>query len=175
MTRNQDIGSEPSPRAPLRQGLGLLAFLALTACAAAIGSYASLQAPSFYASLERPSWSPPASVFGPVWTVLYALMAIAAWGVWRAAGLRGARTALVLFAVQLALNALWSWIFFRWHAGALAVAEIALLWLFVLATTVAFWRVRAWAGALLVPYLAWVGFAGALCFALWRRNPQLLG
>lgn len=165
-----------SPRmSRTRQAVGLLASLAFTTLAAALGSVASMEAPSFYARLDRPSWAPPASAFGPVWSVLYLLMALAAWGVWRAADARATRVALGLYALQLALNALWSWIFFRWHAGALACAEIALLWMLILATSACFWRVERWAATLMLPYLAWVGFAGALCFAVWRRNPQLLG
>jgi tryptophan-rich sensory protein len=80
-----------------------------------------------------------------------------------------------LFGVQLALNALWSWLFFAWHRGGLALADIVLLWLAIVATAVAFWRLRPLAGALLLPYLLWVGFATALNFAVWRLNPQLLG
>lgn len=157
------------------QVLGLFAWVALTSVAAVLGSLASAQAPEFYARLDRPPWAPPAGVFGPVWSVLYLLMGLAAWNVWRVAGWHAARTALVLYLLQLALNALWSWLFFHWHQGAWAFAEIALLSLFVLATLIAFWRVRVWAGALLAPYLAWVGFAAALSYALWKRNPQLLG
>ncbi len=157
-----------------QQLIGLIAWLALCFAAAAIGGIASIQAASFYAGLVRPEWAPPAAWFGPVWTALYALMAIAAWLVWRSGGFRAARGALTLFLVQLALNALWSWLFFRWKLGALAVIEIALLWLLVVATLFAFWRVRKMAGALLLPYLLWVGFATALCYSVWRLNPEVL-
>ena len=101
-------------------------------------------------------------------------MGIAAWLVWREHGFRKASTALSLFLIQLAANALWTWLFFVWHLGALAFGEILILWALILSTVVAFWRLRPIAGALLLPYLAWVTFACALTYAVWRRNPQLL-
>jgi len=102
-------------------------------------------------------------------------MAIAAWLVWLADGFRESRGALALFLVQLAPNALWSWLFFVWHRGALAFADILLLWVLVIVTLVAFWRVHALAGALLIPYLLWVSFASALNYAVWQLNAQSLG
>lgn len=158
-----------------KQILGLAAWLAVTALAAAIGAAGSINAGPFYTGLVRPDWAPPAWVFGPVWTGLYALMGVAAWLVWRVGGLRGARGALSLFLIQLALNALWSWLFFAWNRGALAFAEILILWVVIVATTVAFWRARPLPGALLLPYLLWVGFAAALNYAVWQLNPQSLG
>jgi benzodiazapine receptor len=157
------------------QVVGLVAWLAVTFLAAAAGSIASIEAGAFYAQLVRPEWAPPPGLFGPVWSVLYALMGMAAWLVWRVGGFRNARTALVLFLVQLVVNALWSWLFFAWHLGALALADVLLLWVLVAATAVAFWRIRPLAGALLVPYLLWVGFAAALNFSVWQLNPQALG
>lgn len=159
----------------VREVAVLLVSVAICFAAAAIGGVASASAPEFYRELVLPAWAPPAWVFGPVWTVLYLLMGVAAWLVWRERGFGGARTALGLFLVQLAANALWSWLFFAWQLGALATLEILVLWGLILATTVAFWRVRPLAGALLLPYLAWVSFASVLCFAIWRANPQLLG
>ena len=158
-----------------KQVVGLAGWLILSFIAAAIGGAASVQAGPFYAQLVRPDWAPPGSVFGPVWTVLYVLMGIAAWLVWRVAGFRAARTALTLFLVQLALNALWSWLFFGWRLGALAFADILLLWALIVATLVAFWRITPLAGALLVPYLLWVSFAAALNYAVWQLNPRVLG
>jgi len=162
-----------------RQVLGLLGWLALTGAAAALGARASADAPDFYAQLVRPPWAPPAEVFGPVWTVLYLLMACAAWLVWRRHGLRGAggaaRTALGLFVLQLGVNALWSWLFFGWHLGAWAFVDVVLLWVLVAATWQAMRRLDRLAGALLVPYLLWVTFAAFLTFAVWRLNPTLLG
>jgi tryptophan-rich sensory protein len=157
------------------QILGLAGWLIVVFVAAAIGAVASAQAGPFYSELVRPDWAPPASLFGPVWTVLYALMGIAAWLVWRERGFRDARLALGLFLVQLALNALWSWLFFGWHLGAWAFADIVVLWVLIVATVIAFWRIRPLAGALLVPYLLWVSFAAFLNHAVWRLNPLLLG
>lgn len=102
-------------------------------------------------------------------------MGIAAWLVWRAEGFRAARIPLILFLVQLGVNALWSWLFFAWHLGALAFADILLLWFLIATTLVLFWRVGFVAGALLVPYLLWVSFALVLCYSVWQLNPQLLG
>ena len=158
-----------------RQLLGLVAWLALTSAAAAIGARASIDAQPFYAALSQPAWAPPAWLFGPVWTALYALMAVAAWLVWRTSGFAGARAALVLFAVQLGFNALWSWLFFAWRFGSLAFVEVLILWCLIAATLVAFWRRSKLAGALLVPYLGWVTFAAMLTFAVWQRNPAILG
>lgn len=157
------------------QMLGLVGWLVITFLAAAVGGAASVNAGSFYTQLVLPGWAPPSSWFGPVWTVLYTLMGIAAWLVWRAAGFREAPGALTLFLVQLAPNALWSWLFFGWRRGALAFADILLLWILIVATVIAFWRVRVLAAALLVPYLLWVSFASALNYAVWKLNPQILG
>jgi len=164
-----------SPRSKLKQVIGLLVWLAISFVASGIGAMASIRAAPFYGQLVQPSWAPPSSVFGPVWTLLYALMGIAAWLVWRADSLRATRAALSLFLAQLAVNALWTWLFFAWSLGALAFADIVLLWLLVVATLVSFWRIRPLAGALLVPYLLWVSFAAALNFSIWQLNPQVLG
>jgi tryptophan-rich sensory protein len=147
----------------------------MTFIGAAIGAAASVNAASFYAQLVQPDWAPPSSWFGPVWAVLYASMGIAAWLVWRKRGLLEARGALTLFLAQLALNSLWSWLFFGWHRGALAFADILLLWVLIVATLIAFWRVQRLAGALLGPYLLWVTFAAALNYAVWQLNPGSLG
>lgn len=157
------------------QAVALLVALAVTFLAAAAGGLASVSAGSFYAQLTRPDWAPPGWLFGPVWSVLYAMMALAVWLAWRAVGFPRARLAVVLFGVQLAANALWSWLFFAWNLGALAFAEVVLLWVLIVATVVAFWRVQRIAAVLLVPYLAWVSFAAVLTFAIWERNPELLG
>lgn len=158
-----------------RQILGLIGWLFLSFVAAAIGAAASIRATTFYGHLTQPSWAPPAAVFGPVWSVLYALMGIAAWLAWREGGWGRRRWMLALFVIQLAVNSLWSWLFFGWHRGALAFADIVLLWVLIVATLAAFWRVRPLAGALLTPYLCWVSFAAALNFAVWQLNPHVLG
>jgi translocator protein len=157
-----------------KQVLGFIGWLAITAVAATIGALASIEAASFYMSLERPSWGPPPTVFGPVWTALYLLMAIAAWLVWRNGGFAARRSALVLYIVQLAANALWSVLFFGKHQGALAFADILLLWVLIVATLVAFARANKLAAALLVPYLIWVSFAAALNFSVWQLNVAAL-
>lgn len=157
------------------QALGLVGWLLLAFAAAAAGGFASANAGDFYAELVRPSWAPPGWLFGPVWSVLYALMGISAWLVWRVRGFAGARSALLLFIAQLAVNALWTWLYFVWREGALAFGEILLLWLLIVATIGLFWRVSKVAAVLLMPYLGWVSFASALSFATWRLNPGLLG
>lgn len=164
----------PSPT-KAKQLSGLFAWLTISFVAAAVGAAASTQAASFYGQLAQPDWAPPPSVFGPVWTMLYALMGIAAWLVWRTGGFAAHRSALMLFFGQLVVNALWSWLFFAWRRGALAFADILLLWLLVGATLLSFWRVRPLAGALFVPYLLWVSFAAALNFSVWQLNPAVLG
>lgn len=154
----------------------LVGWVIVCGIAGAIGSIASLDAGTFYASLERPAWAPPAAVFGPVWTALYLIMAVAAWLVWRSPRDSSLRTtALLLFVVQLGLNALWSWLFFAWHLGGAAFFEVAVLWLMIVATTVYFWRINRIAGALLLPYLLWVTFASVLTWSVWRANPAVLG
>jgi translocator protein len=161
--------------APRGRWLVLLGFLIVVAVIAALGAIASLEAKDFYAQLVKPAWAPPPGLFGPAWTVLYLMMALAGWLVWHARGsLKAASFPLTLFAVQLVLNGLWSWLFFKWHLGALAVIEVSLLWMLILATMVQFWQVRRLAGALLAPYLLWVAFATALTASVWRLNPALL-
>jgi len=158
-----------------RQVLGLVVWLAASFAAAAVGAVASMDAGTFYSALARPAWAPPGWLFGPVWSVLYALMGVSAWLVWRARGLAGARAALSLYLIQLVANALWSWLFFAWHMGGPAFVEILLLWVLILATVIAFRRVSRTAGLLLLPYLVWVAFAAALSWSVWRLNPGMLG
>jgi translocator protein len=152
--------------------VGLLGWLLVTFAAAALGAIASLEAASFYAQLARPSWAPPAGVFGPVWSVLYTLMGVAAWLVWRSPG--STKAALSLFVLQLAANALWSWLFFAWHRGALAAVEVLVLLVLIVCTAAAFWRVSRLAAVLLVPYALWVSFASLLTWSIWQRNPGVL-
>ena len=163
-----------SARSKLRQTLGLLGWTLLTFTAAGLGAIASADASVFYSELARPSWAPPAWLFGPVWSALYALMAVSVWLVWRHRGFADVRPALVLFIVQLAANALWSWLFFAWHQGDLAFAEVLVLWCLIVATIVSFQRISILAAVLLYPYLAWCTFASALTFTIWRLNPGVL-
>ena len=158
-----------------KQLIGLLGWLLLCFAVSGIGAFASIQAESFYQQLTQPAWAPPAWVFGPVWTTLYAMMAVSAWLVWRINGFRAQSVALTLFLVQLALNCLWSWLFFAWHLGSLSFIDIILLWIFIVLTLLAFWRVHLLAGLLLIPYLAWVSFAALLNYTIWQLNPQILG
>lgn len=154
---------------------GFFAWMMVVFVAAAIGAAASVNAGLFYAQIIRPDWAPPSWVFGPAWTFLYALMGIASWLVWSAGNYRIAQAALILFIVQLVFNALWSWLFFGWHLGALAFIDILLLLALIVATLISFWRIKPLAGALLLPYLLWVIFASALNYAIWQLNPQVLG
>jgi tryptophan-rich sensory protein len=101
-------------------------------------------------------------------------MGIAAWLVWRERSAKARAVALALFVIQLAVNALWSWLFFAWHLGALAFADVVLLVVLVAVTVGAFWRVRPLAGAMLIPYLSWLVFAAALTWSVWQANPTLL-
>jgi tryptophan-rich sensory protein len=153
----------------MRSFVVLVLFLLICFGVAAFGGQFAPGA--WYAALDKPAWNPPSWVFAPVWTVLYALMAVAGWLVWRArepVGTSG--PALGAFALQLVLNGAWSWLFFGLHLPGLAFAEIVALWMAILLTVVLFWRVRPLAGALLLPYLAWVAFAAVLNLALWRLN-----
>ena len=148
-------------------GFGVACFTA-----AAIGGTAtSRSVRDWYPTLTKPAWNPPAWLFGPVWTVLYIAMAVAAWLVWRKAGWGGARLALTLFIVQLTLNAAWSIIFFGLRNPGAAFVEVVVLWAAILGTLVLFWQVSVPAGMLFIPYLAWVSFATVLNFAIWRLNP----
>jgi tryptophan-rich sensory protein len=157
--------------APGRSGLVALVFFgALTFLAPLVGARAVSDADVVYAALDKPAWAPPPAVFGPVWTVLYLSIALAAWLVWRRAGWRRGRVALGLWAVQLALNAAWTPAFFGAGKLGLSVAIIAALDAAVVATIAAFARHSRPAAVMLAPYLAWVSFATALDVAIWRLN-----
>lgn len=158
----------------MRNLLALAGFVALClAVAAAGGAVTSTSVGTWYAALDKPAFNPPNWVFGPVWTLLYLMMALAAWRVWRLAGERGVRAALGLWALQLALNLTWSYVFFGARMIGAALAEIAVLLVAIIATLALFWRLDRIAGALLVPYAAWVAFAMVLNAALWRLNPGM--
>ncbi|EYC52030.1 hypothetical protein AZ34_13815 [Hylemonella gracilis str. Niagara R] len=161
-------------RSLLAQILGLMGWLALAFSAAGMGAVASIDAGSFYGQLLRPSWAPPASAFAPVWTTLYLLMGLSAWLAWRERGAPRQDAALGLFVAQLGVNALWSWLFFVWNLGALALVDAVLLFVLIARTLILFWRINRLAALLLLPYLAWVGFASALTWSVWRNNPGLL-
>ncbi|MDD3178827.1 MAG: tryptophan-rich sensory protein [Opitutaceae bacterium] len=147
---------------------GLAGWLALCFAAPTLSFWARPDA--WYALLQKPSWNPPGWVFGPVWTALYILMGVAAWLVWRRGGFRVHRRPLGLFLIQLALNALWTPLFFGLHSPALAFVDIVALWLAIVATLAAFRSIHRGAALLLTPYLAWVSFAAILNFTIWQLN-----
>lgn len=146
--------------------LVLAGLILLTFCAPLAGMFSPPG--EWYASLSKPAWNPPGWIFGPVWTLLYVMMAVAAWLVWKRDGWR---QALWLYVVQLGFNAAWTPMFFGAQQIGWAFAVIVALWLAILVTLLAFLRVSKAAGWLLVPYLAWVTFAAFLNFTLWRMNP----
>ena len=161
--------------APAHTILALIGLLLLCYAVAGLGAVSTAPAiPTWYAALTKPGFNPPNSIFAPVWTALYGLMAIAAWLVWRtsstgphaAARLSG----LVLFFVQLVLNALWTPVFFSLHRLLPALIVILCLWIAILLTTLRFWKVDRFAGLLMLPYLAWVAFAAALNYQIYRLN-----
>lgn len=150
------------------------AIIVATLATAIVGSMATLNAPAFYAQLSRPSWAPPAWLFGPVWSVLYCMMVLAAVLAVRNRDVRPTSPMLLLYAAQLVANGLWSWLFFHWHLGAAAFADSMVMFALIAATALAFWGVRRVAGLLMLPYLAWVAFATALSYAMWQLNPAML-
>jgi translocator protein len=161
----------PPQSTPEIYWLGLVGFVLLCLVAAAVG--AAFTAPGlgfWYAALHKPSWTPPAAAFGPVWTVLYALMAIAAWRVWLQRRAKARRAALTLFVMQLALNVAWPLVFFTMRMPGPAAIELGVLWCAVLATTVVFFPVSRIAALLMTPYLLWSTFAAFLNIAIWRLN-----
>ncbi|MSR21830.1 MAG: tryptophan-rich sensory protein [Gemmatimonadetes bacterium] len=151
-----------------RAVFGLVVSLAICYGAAAVG--AQFMPGEWYEELAKPTWTPSSWLFAPVWTALYGMMAVAAWLVWRRHGAKGARWPLLLFAVQLSLNSMWSWLFFGLESPGVAMVDIVALWIAILGTTFAFWRLSRRAATLMVPYVIWVSFAAALNFAIWRLN-----
>ena len=158
---------------PLFLGIGLVVSFAATFAAAAVGSRSTMSSVnSWYVGLRKPDWVPSGRTIGLVWSMLYVLMAVSVWLVWREEGL-DAWLPLALYGLQLVLNALWSILFFGRRNPGTAFAEIWFLWASILATLVSFWIVTPLAGLLLVPYLAWVAFAGNLNRVVWRMNPKV--
>ncbi|QIN84031.1 sensory protein TspO [Rubrobacter tropicus] len=159
---------------PARSALVLLAFVVVCFAAAGLGSLATASqvAPGgWYDTLDKPFFTPPSWLFGPVWTVLYLAMAVSGWLAWRERGFSGARAAMALFFAQLALNTLWSLVFFGLEAPGLGLVEIVVLWTAILLTIWAFRPISRPAALLLVPYLAWVTFATFLNAGIWFLNP----
>jgi translocator protein len=151
-----------------RDVLGLTAFVVLCFGVSALGGRATVAAlTDWYPALPKPSWTPPRWVFGPVWALLYPLVAVAGWLAWREGR---ARFGPLAYLLQLALNAAWPWFFFAEHRLGLALACVVALFVAILGTIVAFWRISRGAALLMVPYLAWVGFAAVLNHAIWRLS-----
>lgn len=152
--------------------LKLIVAIGVSELAGIIGSFFTVAAiPTWYAGLKKAPLNPPPWIFGPVWTILYLLMGIAAYLVWsQGLGVQGVAPALIIFGIQLILNTLWSIIFFGLHNPGAALFEIALLWFAILFTTIFFYKVSPLASYLLLPYLAWVSFASYLNYAVWNLN-----
>ena len=157
---------------PNRSIAALVLAVALSLLPGALGAIATgSSVGTWYQEIEKPDWTPPDAVFGPVWTLLYVSMGVAVWIVWSHAEGKTRRVAVAMFGTQLLLNAAWSFLFFGMRSPGWALLEIILLWLAIVVTLVLFTRIRPWAGALLVPYLLWVTFAAALNAAIWKINP----
>lgn len=153
------------------QTAGLIVFLILCLGVGALGAMATTpEIAGWYSTLNKPTWNPPPSIFGPVWTTLYLMMALSAWLIWRKGGLQKNRIPLAAFAVQLILNLAWSWIFFSMHQIGGAFVEITVLWISILLTGILFHKNSKLASVLLLPYLCWVSFATYLNFTLWQLN-----
>ncbi len=156
----------------MKHSVSLLIAVAIPLLVGAVGGLATSSSLSdWYPSLVKPSWNPPNWVFGPVWTILYVLMGVAAWRVWRKGpNDPGVRSGLILFGVQLFFNLLWSLVFFGLRMPGGALVEIAITWILILATLVSFYRIDRTAGLLLVPYQLWATFATVLNAAIWWLN-----
>ncbi len=156
----------------INQWVALAGFIAICLLAGGLGGWITAQSVAeWYPALNKPSWNPPSSVFAPVWTTLYLMMAVAAWLVWKKdQHFSAVRMALILFFVQLALNCLWSFLFFGARSPGWALVDIVVLLAALAATTAAFFNQSKAAGALMLPYLAWVSFAAFLNFTIWQLN-----
>lgn len=165
---SEAIETTPATPGKGRAVLGFLVWVAICFSAAALGGF--FIPGDWYAQLKKPAWNPPNWLFGPVWTALYLMMAVAAWLIWLRGGWKVQRRPLGLFLLQLFFNALWSPLFFGLRSPALGLVDIVLLWVTLAGTLAAFWKVRPVAGWLLVPYLTWTTFAAVLNLALWQMN-----
>lgn len=153
------------------QFLSVIVSILIAQAAGAIGSFFTASSVrTWYETITKPAWNPPSWVFGPVWITLYTLMGIAAWLVWTARDVPGAKFALGVYGVHLICNALWSILFFGLKNPGLALIEIVILLALILYTTVLFWKINPVAGALMVPYILWVSFATYLNYAIWQLN-----
>lgn len=148
--------------------IGLIVWILICFIPAIIGS--QFGPGEWYQTLTKPEWNPPNWIFGPVWTLLYLLMGISVWIIWKDYGLKTAAIPIGFFVAQLILNALWSWFFFGLENVGLAFIDIVVLWTFILITLIMFWKLNTWSGVLLVPYIAWVSFATVLNYNIWQLN-----
>lgn len=147
---------------------GLIIWIIICFIPAIIGS--QFGPSDWYQALNKPDWNPPNWIFGPVWTLLYFLMGISVWIIWKNYGLKNAAIPIGFFIVQLIFNAAWSWLFFGLENVSLAFVDIILLWTFILITLIMFWKLDTWSGVLLIPYIAWVSFATFLNYNIWQLN-----
>jgi benzodiazapine receptor len=151
--------------------LQIIVSILIAQAAGLIGSLATADSLSnWYIDLVKPSWHPPNWLFGPVWTMLYTLMGIAAYLIWKQRDLPQAKTALWIYGIHLVFNGLWSFLFFGFKNPGLAFAEIIVLLTLIMITTIIFWRINSWAGIMMIPYIIWVSFATYLNFTLWQLN-----
>lgn len=168
---NLNLATPPNGNAPARFWLPLTLLLVVVFAVAGIGGAVTAgSVDTWYRSLVKPAINPPDWIFGPVWSALYVMMAVAAALVWRRGPGPNRRMAMAWFAGQLALNLGWSCLFFGLHLIGPAFIWLVLLWIGVAGTLLCFWRVDRWAGVLLIPYLGWVSFAGLLNALIWRLN-----
>ena len=164
-------GRIPTYRKPSQDAVALVVFLVLCLAVSGIGGgITATSVGTWYQTLQKPPFNPPDWVFAPVWTILYILMAIAGWRVWRRTRFEAGGKALTVFAVQLGLNLLWSYLFFGLQQIGLALIEIIILLLAITVNTALFWRIDRLAGALFVPYVLWVTYATVLNGSLWLLN-----
>ncbi|MBN2410144.1 tryptophan-rich sensory protein [candidate division KSB1 bacterium] len=152
----------------MKSALVMLLFFILVFTAAYTGS--RYMPGEWYDNLQKPSWTPPNWLFAPVWTILYIMIAISGWLVWRENGFTGALFPFILFLLQLVLNAMWTWLFFGLHKPAAAFLDITLLWFSILLLIIMFRQISKPAGMLLIPYLIWVAYAATLNYCLWKMN-----
>jgi len=151
--------------------ISLIIFIIFSFSAAALGFvFTNRTVKTWYQTIKKPSWNPPSKVFAPVWTILYIMMAVAGWMVWERLPHKTFSWPMILFFIQLVLNALWSGIFFALRSPSWALLEIILLWAFIVLTMFSFWTVYWIAGILFLPYFLWVSFASFLNFTIWRLN-----
>ena len=171
MRRNRYENSGPSLLASV---VSLMLFILVTFCFAGLGAMASISATTMYGNIIKPSWAPAGALFGQVWTVLYGMMAVAGWLVWREHKRLRVSAGIKVYVIHLVFNAMWSWLFFGLGRVDFAMLDIVFLWGIILWMMCYFWRVSAFAGLLMLPYLLWVTFASVLNGALWILNGNVL-